>query len=220
PEVLPLAPLVSLIDLTLDGARIPAPQRTGAGVTLGAQAVARQDDHVDLRVFRMLVDALPALLTTELHLTVAGEAREIRLPGVLPAGFVPTEVDGDLPARLDPDDTLHVQARPGNFTLVVEARGPSPVSEVRLGARAAPWPAQEVWSFGAQERLRTASVEGVVPTDPAQADVPGGGRTLPAYHFDGNWTLRLVERTPAISAQNDNTLHLRRTAWLDSSGGP
>jgi hypothetical protein len=218
PEVLPLAAAVSLIDLTIDGARIPAPQRTGAGVTLGAHTVARQDDHVDLRVFRMLDDALPAFLTTELRLTVAGEAREIRLPGVLPAGFVPTAIDGGLPARLDPDDTLHVQARPGSFTLVIEARGPSPVTEVRLGPRAAPWPAQEVWSFRPQERLRTASVEGVAPTDPTQAEVPGEWRTLPAYHLDANSTLHLVERTRGIPTQNDNTLQLRRTAWLDFAG--
>jgi len=218
PEVLPLGAAVSLIDLTIDGARIPAPQRTAAGVMLGAQTVARQDDHLELRVFRKLDDALPARLTTELHLTVAGEAREIRLPGALPAGFVPIAVDGGLPARLDPDDTLRVQARPGNFTLVIEARGPSPVTEVRLGPRAAPWPAQEVWSFRSEEQLRTASVEGVAPTDPAQADVPGEWRTLPAYHLDARSTFRLVERTRGIPTQNDNTLQLRRTAWLDLAG--
>lgn len=218
PEVLPLASAISLIDLTIDGARIPAPQRTGAGVMLGAPAVARQDDHVELRVFRLLEDALPAILTTQLRLTVAGESRELRLSGVLPDGFVPTAIDGELAARLDPDDTLHVQARPGDFTLVIEARGPSPVNEVRLGARAAPWPAQEVWSFRAREQLRTASVEGVVPTDPAQADVPGEWRTLPAYHLDGQSRLHLVERTRGAPAQDGNTLQLQRTAWLDFSG--
>src|SRR5262249_25207020 len=176
------------------------------------------DDHLELRVFRKLDDALPARLTTELHLAVAGEAREIRLPGALPAGFVPLAVDGALPARLDPDDTLRVQARPGNFTLVIEARGPSPMTEMRLGPRPAPWPAQAVWSFCSEERLRTVSVEGIAPTDPTQSDVPGEWRSLPAYHVDANSTLHLVERTRGIPTQNDNTLQLRRTAWLDFAG--
>jgi hypothetical protein len=218
PELLPLPPSVGLVTLTLNGTRVLTPQRSNAGVILGAQSVARQDDHLDLRVFRRLDDALPALLTTQLHLAIAGEAREVRLPRILPEGFVPISLEGALTARLDPDGTLRVQVRPGTFELAVEARGPSPVAEVRLGSRPAPWPAQEVWSFQSEDRLRVAAIEGVAGTDPAQANVPQGWRDLPAYRLDPASVLRVVERSRGLSAQDANELRLQRTAWLDFSG--
>ncbi len=218
PELLPLPPAVALLSLAIGGAHIASPQRNDAGVILGAPTVARQDDRVELRVFRLLEDELPALLTTQLELSVAGEAREIRLSGALPAGFVPSAIDGPLAARLDPDGTLRVQVRPGAFRLTLEARGPSPVGEVKLAEHAAPWPGDEVWSFKAQDRLRVAAVEGANPVDPAQADVPGDWRELPAYRLNATTPLRVVERSRGLSAQEGNELRLVRRAWLDFSG--
>ncbi len=218
PELLSLPPSVALVTLTLNGTRVLTPQRSNAGVILGALSVARQDDSLELRVFRRLDDDLPSLLTTQLHLALAGEAREIRLPRILPEGFVPISLEGGLTARLDPDGTLRVQVRPGTFDLTVEARGPSPVSEVRLGSRSAPWPAQEVWSFQSEDRLRVAAIEGVAATDPAQANVPQGWRDLPAYRLDPSSVLRVVERSRGLSSQDANELQLQRTAWLDFSG--
>ena len=45
PELLPLPPAVALLSLAIGGAHIASPQRTDAGVILGAQTVARQDDR-------------------------------------------------------------------------------------------------------------------------------------------------------------------------------
>ena len=111
-----------------------------------------------------------------------------------------------------------MQVRPGEFELTVEARGPSPLAEVHLGERAAPWPPQEVWSFHGEDRLRVVSVEGVTLTDPAQADVPQDWRTLPAYRMQADSVLRLLERSRGLSAADANQLRLQRTAWLDFSG--
>jgi hypothetical protein len=218
PESLPLPADVGLLALTVDGARIAIPQRNATGVVLGAQTVARQDNRLDVRVFRLLSDELPGTLTTQVHLAVAGEAREVRLPRSLPEGFIPTALDGDLPARLDADNTLRVQVRPGEYDITVTARGPSPITEVRLGTRSTPWPAEEVWSFRGQDRLRVVAVEGVAPTDPAQANVPSDWRGLPAYRMNAAAVLRLLERSRGMSAQDANQLRLERTAWLDFSG--
>jgi hypothetical protein len=219
PELLPLPVDVGLVALTIDGARIAIPQRNGTGVVLGAQPVARQDNRLDVRVFRLLSDELPGTLTTQVHLAVAGEAREVRLPNSLPEGFIPTALEGDLPARLDADNTLRVQVRPGEYDITVTARGPSPLTEVRLGEHpAAPWPAEEVWSFRGNDRLRVVAVEGVPPTDPAQANVPSDWRGLPAYRMRAGAVLRLLERSRGMSAQDANQLQLERTAWLDFSG--
>lgn len=218
PEFLPLPPEVGLLALAIDGARIAMPQRNATGVVLGTQAVARQDNRLDVRVFRLLRDELPGTLTTQVHLAIAGEGREVRLPDSLPAGFVPTALDGDLPARLDADNTLRVQVRPGEYDVTVTARGPSPVTQARLGARPTPWPSEEVWSFRANDRLRVVAVEGVAPTDPTQANVPTDWRELPAYSMNAGAVLRLVEHSRGMSAQDANQLHLERTAWLDFSG--
>ncbi len=218
PEVLPLPADVALVALTIDGARISIPQRNATGLVLGAQPVARQDNRVDVRVFRLLSDELPGVLTTQVHLAVAGEAREVRLASSLPEGFVPTSLEGELPARLDADNTLRVQVRPGEYGITLTARGPSPLAEVRLGPRAAPWPAEEIWSFRGNDRLRVAAVEGVPPTDPAQANVPSDWRGLPAYRMHAGAVLRLLERSRGMSPQDANQLRLERTVWLDFSG--
>ena len=218
PELLAVPASVALLQLSVDGTRVALPQRSGAGVVLGAQSVAREDNRLDVRVFRLLADRLPALLTTQIQLVVAGEGREIRLPQVLPQGFIPTSVDGPLAARLDADNTLRVQVRPGEFELTVEARGPSPATEVRLSVLPAPWPADEIWSFQAQDRLRVVTVDGVSAVDPAQANVPPDWRELPAYRMNPGKVLRLTERSRGMSVADANQLRLLRTMWLDFSG--
>jgi hypothetical protein len=218
PETLAVPENVGLVSLSMGGSRVSNPQRSEAGITLGARAAARQDDHADVHVFRRLDDTVPARLTTEVHLAIAGEAREIRLPSALPTGFQPTAIESVLAARLDPDNTLRVQVRPGEFNITVEARGPSPVSELSIGQRASPWPDEEVWSFSADDRLRVASIEGVAAVDPAQADVPQGWRHLPAYRMNHAATLRLIERSRGLSAANGDELRLQRTVWLDFAG--
>jgi hypothetical protein len=218
PELLPIPAEVGLVELKIDGARIAVPQRNGTGVILGAQPVARQDNRLDVRVFRLLSDEQPGVLTTRVHVAVAGEAREVHLPRSLPEGFIPATLESDLAARLDADNTLRVQVRPGEYDITLVAHGPSPVSQVRLSERPAPWPPEEVWSFRGNDRLRVVSIEGVPLTDPAQANVPADWRRLPAYRMTAAAVLKLLERSRGMSAQDANELHLQRTAWLDFSG--
>ncbi|HEY6824636.1 MAG TPA: hypothetical protein VI195_09355, partial [Steroidobacteraceae bacterium] len=218
PELLSLPRSVALVSLTIDGARVLNPQRNDAGIVLGAHATAREEERADVRVFRRLDDRIPALLRTEIHLAVAGEARELRLPAALPPGFQPTAIESPLAARLDPDNTLRVQVRPGDFGVTIEARGPSPVTEVRLPQRSTPWPREEVWSFAADDRLRVVAIEGVAAVDPAQADVPQQWRELPAYRMDSGTVLKVIERSRGLSAADGNDLRLERTAWLGFAG--
>ncbi|MBS0378381.1 MAG: hypothetical protein JSS29_07845 [Proteobacteria bacterium] len=218
PEVLGIPEGVGLIALTLDGTHIGIPQRTGESLVLGGQASARADNRLELHVFRRLEDGVPALLTTRLMLSVAGEAREVRLPQALPAGFVPTGIEGDLAARLDPDNTLRIQVRPGSYAVNLTARGPNPLAEVNVGSRAAPWPAEEVWSFASDDSLRVTALEGVPPTDPAQANVPTDWHDLPAYRITAGAVLRVVERSRGLATGSANELRLARRAWLDFSG--
>ncbi len=104
---------------------------------------------------------------------MSGAGREVQLGKVLPDGFVPLALEGDLPARFEADGRLRVQLRPGNFKLTLEARvQPSRPASPRPAA-AAPWPEEEIWSFQGIDRLRVAAAEGAESIDPTQADVRG-----------------------------------------------
>lgn len=218
PALLAVPASVALVSLVVDGRRVANPQRSDAGIVLGPRPIAREEDRLDVRVFRRLDDTLPSRLTTQLRLAVAGDAREIRLPAALPEGFTPISVESALAARLDSDNTLRVQVRPGEFLLTLEARGPSPVGEVRLAPRATPWPPVEVWSFRPEDRLRVAAVDGPPAIDPVEANVPTEWRDLPAYRLEGGAQLRVMERSRGLPSTDGNELQLERTAWLDFSG--
>jgi hypothetical protein len=218
PAALAVPASVGLVALRVDGTRVATVQRVADGIVLGAQSAARAEDRADMRVFRRLADGLPSRLMTRIRIAVSGEARELRLAQALPEGFVPVAVESDLAARLDPDGTLRVQLRPGKHLLSIDARGPSPPSDIRLGQRPAPWPADEVWSFKAEDRLRIVSIEGPASVDPAQAEVPDEWTELPAYQMRPASVLRIAEHSRGLAAQDLNELHLTRRAWLGFVG--
>ena len=219
PEVLRIPGHIGIVALTVDGARVAAPQRSGEGLFLGRRTLGRQENQLELQVFRRLTDEQPARLLTHVEVSVGGDAREVKLPDLLPAGWVPSSVESSLAARLDPDNSLRLQLRPGRFVVEVDAHGPSPVANVAFGSRAAPWPALEVWSFAAVDRLRVASIEGAQGVDPAVAGVPEPWRQLPAFTVAAGNTLKVVERARGLSGDDGSDLSLKRRLWLDFSGG-
>ena len=210
---------VALIDLRVDGAPVVQPERDGVLLTLGeATSHQRQADALSLRVFRRVDDGIPPQLTTRLALHVAGSAREQLLGPALPAGFVATSLGGDLPARLDPDGRLRVQLRPGDWNLELVARATSPLRALTFHAPSAPWPRQEVWSYGDDPALRTTRIEGTPPIDPVQAGVPEDWRTLPAFAMAEGATLVVVQSARGLDANTGDHLQLVRQLWVDFSG--
>src|SRR5690606_1419246 len=172
-------------------------------------------EQLDLTVHRLLRDDIPARLVTQVALYVSGPGREALVGPVLPTGFVPQALEGDLPARLESDGSLRVQLRPGRFTLTLEARGPGIVATIARPEAAAPWPTEEVWSFEGVDRLRVAAAEGAESIDPAQSNVPPQWRPYPAFRMPVAASLNVVERSRALSSPDDNQLHLHRQVWLD-----
>ncbi|HJU07674.1 MAG TPA: hypothetical protein VJ727_04255, partial [Rhodanobacteraceae bacterium] len=207
---------IALIDLNVDGASIAQPERNGDSLTLGqATAQRREADSLSLRVFRKLSDGAPPMLETRVQLHVAGSAREQSLGPALPNGFVATALNGDLPARLEPDGRLRVQLRPGNWNLVMNARGIVPLTKIELHSPPAPWPQQEIWSYADDPALRTTRAAGAQPIDPAQADVPDDWRMLPAFVIGNGATLAIEQRARGRDANAGDHLQLSRELWLD-----
>ncbi len=210
---------IGLVALSVDGAAVDRIERNGEQLTLGEAAAAqRAADALSLRVYRRLDDGLPATLQTQMQFNVTGSAREQSLGPVLPQGFVATALSGDLPARLDNDGQLHVQLRPGHWTITLVARGIAPLATITVKLPKAPWPQQEIWSYADDPALRSTRVEGNA-TDAAQAGVPGEWRDLPAFVLDDGTGLAIGQGTRGDDGGKGDQLHLQRQLWLDFDGG-
>jgi hypothetical protein len=192
PESLAVPLDTGLVELTIDGARVDAPTRTGGALFLGAREGAAQAESFDLQVHRLLSDGIPARLDTRLTLRATGSSREVLLGPVLPAGFAPIALDSPLPARVDPDGRLGVQLRAGEFTIDLIARATGTLGKMSRPKAAGPWPAEEIWSWAGEDRLRVAALEGGESIDPAQASVPAEWRKYPALRVLGDTTLAVI----------------------------
>ncbi len=219
PEALPVSRTTAMVQLTLDGRAVSQPERPNGDVWLGQRRSAVERDRLDVTVYRLLTDDIPARLETQLHLYVSGAGREVLLGPVLPAGFVAMALEGDLPARMEPDGRLRVQLRPGQHEFSLQARGATVAGTITRPAAAEPWPADEVWSFQAIDRLRVAAVEDAESIDPSQSAVPSDWAEYPAFHLAAAGSLNVVERSRALVNQDDNQLSLDRELWLDFSHG-
>jgi hypothetical protein len=215
PDVLPVPTTVGLVRLTVDGRSIGPPERAGGTVRLGAARVKAEANQLDVQVYRKLTDSLPGILRTRVQLRVAGEARETTIGPLLPAGFTPLQLGGQLPARLDPEGRMRIQLRAGTWWLELVARSDSALDRVAMPAGLDP----EVWSFESVDRLRSVSVEGVPPTDPSQSSVPGDWQSLPAFRLEPGAELRIVERSRGMSGQDLNRVAVERDLWWDFDAG-
>lgn len=224
PESLPIPSDTALVRLNIDGHAVGTPQLDDNGnLWLRSQAgqpdAAGTENRLSLRVFRRVVDEIPLQLVTHIELQVSGAAREERLTGALPQGFIPLQLDTRLPARLEADGTLRLQLRPGSWVLELVSRHPGPVTELALGSPTPPWPAEEVWSFEAHPELRLVEVEGAAAVDPAQTELPLPWRSLPAYLMQPGVQLTLHELRRGDPQPSPDALRLHRDLWLDFDGG-
>jgi hypothetical protein len=138
---------------------------------------------------------------------------------VLPEGFTPMALSSALPARIDADGRLRVQARAGSWEITLRARGGDSAQKIVLPAVKGLWPKQEIWGYAANDRLRVAAVEGAEGIDPAQANVPEDWRQYPSYRMLPGGSLQVVERSRGLSVQDGNRLSLRRQLYLDFNHG-
>lgn len=209
----------ALVSLRVDGETVAHPVIEGDTLWLGLRPeAAAEEDRLDVAVYRRLTDALPIRLETVIELDIAGQSREIALDGAQLAGFVGETLDSDLPAELETDGTLSVQARPGRWRLTLTAHAPAPLETIAVPDAVDPWPDEEIWSFRAQPRLRVASLTGAPAVDTQRTGVPDAWKMLPSYRVGAGQSVSIVERS-RVDAAEANRLGLRRDLWLDFDGG-
>jgi hypothetical protein len=220
PEILPIPPRTGLVALTLDGQAVPLPRRDPLGqLWLRVRTTAAAEEaRLDVRVYRRLADEVPVELTTRIELQVSGKNREVLLGRALPEGFVPMRLDSPLPARLEPDGRLRIQARAGSWHLELVARHEGPLAAITIAANDGPWASEEIWVFDAQPDLRLVTVEGVPAIDPQQTQLPAEWKAFPAYPMRAASTMRLVEKRRGDADPAPDQLSLQRIWWLDFAG--
>lgn len=220
PESLYVPPDAGIVTLKVDGVARAATRDARNHVWLGrAVTTTNAARHLEVKVFRLVEDDIPPRLITHLDLEVTGDVRDETLGPVLPADFVAMRIDGNLGARLDDQNRLHLQVRPGVWSIDVTARATGPLAKLQRPAGEAPWPAEEVWSFQARNDLRVVEVSGAPTVDPRQTQMPDGWRSLPAYLMSADATLAFAERSRGNPNPDPDLLSLQRNLWLDFDGG-
>ncbi|MCZ6762220.1 MAG: hypothetical protein O7C03_04380, partial [Gammaproteobacteria bacterium] len=213
----PLA--TGLLSLRLDGRPVAVPDRRKDTVWLGErQRTAEQQEQIGIEVYRLIRDGVPTIVTTRIMLNVSGPGREEVLGNALLPGHTPMTLHSALPARLESDGRLRVQVRPGNWPLTLTSRASTASNEIARSAPSEHWPAQEIWSYQPDNRLRVTAAEGSSPVDPSQVDVPGEWRLFAAFRLAPDQSLRIIERQRGLSDQDANRLTLQRKLWLDFDG--
>jgi hypothetical protein len=227
PESLGVPPEIGLVDLSLDGRSVPHPRRETGGLLwlrAGGEA-ASEGETLRLQVFRHVADGIPLFVETRLRLEVSGRAREITLEDALLPGAVPTEVSGDLPARVE-GRALHVQVRGGRYRVSVVARlegRPEALERpkapaVKKSGGAPSWPEREVWVFAADEELRQVELSGPPAVDPSRTDLPEEWRSLPAFLVEPGARLAIATVRRGQPEAAPDALQLTRQIWLDPDG--
>lgn len=222
PDALQVPPQSALVDLTVEGRRVPLPKlEAGGRLWLREQvdAAGAEASALKVQVFRRLIDEIPFRTVTRIELAVAGEPQEVLLGRALGEGMVPLSLDSPLPARVEPDGRIRVQLRAGQWALTLTARHLGPVHELTRSAADGPWAEAEIWSFDARPDLRLVELQGLAAIDPQQSEIPPEWRRLPAFRVLPGERLQLVEKRRGTLIPEPARLHLKRILWLDFDGG-
>ncbi len=229
PESLAIPEETALFTLTVAGRSVLFPRREGADVYFDKddeEAEEREEDSLDVAIFRKIVDDAPVTIETRMVLDVAGKAREITVPNALLPGFEAARVAGPVPVRIE-GTSLRAQVRPGSHTVVIIGRSvrqtvalagpPLRTVDDEAGGDAA-GPAEEIWVYEARPSLRIAHVEGSPSIAADQTRLPGDWRSLPAYRVLPGESWKLVEDRRGDADPPPSQLSLARTLWLDFDG--
>lgn len=222
PESLPLASDIGLVQASVNGIPLANPHIEQDRLWLNSANETGQTtrpDAVNLQVFRRILDDNPLQLANRLVLDISGQAREINLDHALLPGFIPISLHSPLPARIDPNGRLQLQARPGHWQVDLNARHPQNLAQLAFSVQDENWPTTELWAFQAVPALRLVEIEGVTGIDPSQSQLPPEWRQLPTYRMQQGQTIRFKTLRRGDPEPEPNQLQLNRKLWLDFDGG-
>lgn len=217
PEYLQVPINTGLINLSINNQTVNVPQLDNKGrLWLNKHHKttdnSSQQNRLDMRVYRRIIDDIPLQVITQIELDVAGRHREIILDSVLLDKQKAMSLTSPLPARLESDGNLRVQVRPGSWTLSLKSRQLGITNSLTAPNK------QEIWVFEARNDLRLVEIRGVTAIDPQQTTLPQAWRKFPAYLMQTGKTLQIVEKRRGDPEPAPDQLKLKRDFWLDFDG--
>ncbi len=222
PEFLKVPANTGIVDLTIDGKSVPFPKLDSQGRLWlrqrGAISQKAEENRLDLRVYRQIIDDIPLQVITRIELDVAGRHREVVLGPMMLDKHIAMFLNSPLPARLEADGRLRIQVRPGSWTLKLHTRQVGATSKLTLLPSEGQWVKNEVWVFAARNDLRLVEVTGVTGIDPQQTALPSEWRKFPAYLMRLGDSLKLIEKRRGDPEPAPDKLKLTRNFWLDFDG--
>ncbi len=219
PESLEIAPGTGIVQLTVNGSdRLAELSGTTLWLSRSKKQQARVEDTVHLQVYRLITDAIPMLITSQLKVQVSGVPREIVLDWQPPAEQIPVSLQCNLPVKIGSDGKIHLQARPGTHTVIYRSRLKEEVTSLTL-ADTPQGPPSEYWSFEARNQLRMVKISGApVAVDPSQTTIPEKWHRFPAYRVQKGQSLNFTTLKRGNPEPPPNHLTLHRIFWLDEDG--
>lgn len=218
PDTLPLGNGTGLLALEINGTQINRPRWNANEVWIsqGQQAETQQtENQMNVSVYRLIADGAPVNMTVRVQLDIAGESREEVIGQLVPDGFTPADLKAPLPARLDDDGNLKIQARPGSWVFSFKAHKSAPLERLTFTPRGVHWPKEEVWSYRAAPSIRATEVRADKAVDPVQSGVPNEWQRFPAFQMNTNDEMQVIERQRGRAVGESNRLTLHRDLWLD-----
>ena len=216
PDSLTLPRRTGSVSLSIDDKLVPIPRFDSPKLWFTPQTETVPSDVVEVKVFRRLIDAIPQTLDTYVHLSVGGPDRVIVLGQVLPDGFEFTGLGSSIPAQVNRQGNLTVQATRGNHQLKITARATRDILEFTTTKTSDIWPVEELWGFEAQPNHRVVSVSGVPSVDLSLTTSPF--QDVPGFLVTPQNVLELVEQQTTDVTTSDGLFRVDRDLWLGFDG--
>ncbi|NLD36716.1 MAG: hypothetical protein GX654_07605 [Desulfatiglans sp.] len=217
PEMINVPEKTALVDLVINNKPVQSPMLDNEGRLWlqNKKSAEAEEDRLDIKLFRMVDDNIPMYITNLVRLYISGQAREVKLTDILPAEFIPMEIESPLPVMIQENGDVIIQARPGKWDIYIKQRSKGPVNSI--GPINTPF-GQEIWSVKSQNHLRMINIKGVQGIDPGQTDLPGEWRQYPAYIINKGDTIVLEQTKRGDPSPAPDHLTMMRTIWLDFNG--
>ncbi len=212
---------IGLFDLKLKGRKIPFPVFGKDGslwLTNNDKRKGKDQDYLEIQVYRKLIDSIPANIETYLKLKVGGGERELTLPSSLLKDFIPVSSYSQLPHQWNPNGQLKVRVKAGQWHILLKSRMMTALTELTPVAKGVPFPEKEIWVFVAQNEYRVTDIEGVDQIDSQRADLPQGFKSFPTYLIKKDSKFIVKEKSRGQKFIPENNLNLVRSLWLDFDG--
>ena len=205
-----------------EGGQLMRMERRGSELILGRDNTAtavKQNNTLDIEVYRKLTDGVPMTLETRLVMTVSGEPREVQVGQLAWPGTALMAIESPLPARVENNGNLRVQLAAGRHTLVVNSRFLQAAEQFSPRRLDEQWPAFEYLSFAGDSDLRQVKLTGAPSIDTSQVAVPADWKELPTWRLSEDTPLQLATDFRGDQSPATNILSVTRNLWLDFDGG-